>query len=50
MRFVDFQALALEPKVLKLEGSSFGHRPSIYGIKDSNDDTLPPPIKKYPEQ
>ena len=38
--FVDFQALdpkfhlALEPKVLKLEGSSFGNMLSIYILKN----------------
>ena len=48
LRFVDFQALgpkihvALEPKVLKLEGSSFGKRPSIYVLKGWYNET---PIK-----
>ena len=36
LRFFDFQALdpkfvlALEPKVLKVKGSSYGNKPSIY--------------------
>ena len=47
MRLFDFQALdpnivwALEPKVLKLEVSSFRARPSIYVLKGYYDD---PPL------
>ena len=43
---MDFQALdpkfvlTLEPKVWKLEGSSFGHKPSIYVLKGKYDETL----------
>ena len=45
MRFVDFQALdpkfqlALEPKVLKLEGPSFENMTSIYVLKGWYEET-----------
>ena len=48
LRFIDFQALdtkfvlALEPKVLKLEGSSFGIRPFNYVLMGGYD--KPPKI------
>ena len=50
LRFIEFQALdlifvlALEPKVLKLEGSSFEIRPSIYVLMGCYDE----PPKKLP--
>ena len=49
LRFFDFQALASEfvfarePTVLRLEGSSFGIRPSIYAQMGYYDD-LPPKV------
>ena len=45
LRVFNFQALdpkfvlALEPRVLELEGSSFGIRPYIYGLKECNKET-----------
>ena len=37
MRSVDF--LAIEPLILKLEGTSMGIRSSIYILQESNDET-----------
>ena len=37
---------AVEPKVLKLEGSSFGNRPTIYVWMGWYDGTSPPPKKR----
>ena len=45
LNFCDFQAqnpnfhLALELKMLKLEGSSYGKNPSIYALKGWNNET-----------
>ena len=53
LRFIDCQALApkyilaLELTILKLEGSSFGIRPSIYVIQKFNDE---PGIKSMPNR
>ena len=52
MRFFNFQALdpkfvsALETRVLKLEGSTFGIRPSIYALKGWYKESPPPQKKK----